>query len=235
MQDLLVCITAHREGELLHDALKFAENISKHPDFSSDVLVTLDRADEETLGVARRSPFRTELLDFGDVGLVRNHVLGTHFISHKFVLFLDGDDWCSIDWVISVLGGDKFGTVRSIYTPKYRVLCWQNSKYGLVFRQPNSLPGAQFPGKLLEITNLWSSCVMIPKHLRRELRYRVQNDGFVNEDWWMNYDAWRRKSVTLLPMGTFTTVSARLIVCSSNNFRRERKLLYKFRELESLG
>ena len=188
MRDLLICITAHKEGHGLRPALQFAEEMCLSRHFQIDGLVTLDKADPKTVAVASDSAITAKTLDYGDVGAVRNWCLDQYCSEYRFILFLDGDDWCTNGWVLQTLESETPGPDPDVYVPNTRVLVWGRHLWALKFRQPQVSGNSRLIRRLTRVTNMWGSCVLIPSRTAKLLRYRLESEGFLFEDWWYHMD-----------------------------------------------
>lgn len=95
-------INAHREGLLLHSALRSvrsAHEICSRPGLSLDVILVADRPDQATRAVIEAwSDWldRVEFVDYGNLGASRMH--GIDRARGEFLCFLDGDDLWQPEW-----------------------------------------------------------------------------------------------------------------------------------------
>lgn len=188
IKELLVCITAHAEGPMIQESIDSISPLTKSTTFRIDSLIVLDRPNSATESYLDNRGHHCLRVDFGDVGEARNYVLDRFADSYRAILFLDGDDYCSTDWIESLLPNIELETQTMVYSPSQRILFWPGRIISLVFHQPNWKTPHRFWKVHLSTTNLWGSCVLIPQEIARLARYRSEAEGYAFEDWWFNYD-----------------------------------------------
>lgn len=222
--NLLIAITAHAEGDLLSRAYACAEKIrSELQNISAvKILLTLDVPDEATSAVASKTGAEIIRFEFGDVGAVRNWVLTNRSSHYDSTLFLDGDDLTESSWIlesISLLEGlDR----PALASPNCRVDVFPNrAQSRLEFRQPNVAKNFLFWTTLTRVTNLWHSCVIFNKQASESLRYPLEKEGQLFEDWALNIEAMKLK----IPHFTFTGKVFYYRRKSSRLKSQQRKLL----------
>lgn len=182
-----VVMTFHAEGGIAHWALLgfergrvAAERVGLHV----QLIAVLDRADERTRRVVEFHPVlrdgdRVLISSHGDPGLARNH--GIERSSGYWIGILDGDDYCSANWVVEsvrVLSSHPHVVVHTDYLLTFGS-CWEMT------RQTDQLAG---DGSLETCFkhHLWASTVFARRGLFVQCPYRQANmglNGFGYEDW----------------------------------------------------
>ena len=185
----MICVLAHREGELLVNALEAASQAQSENNEKIDVIIALDSADYETVAVAKKYSFPSRTFNFNDVGCVRNSLLEEFANTHSQIAFIDGDDWCSSGWLTSTFSSSLGIQKPRITCPRTRVILRDASALALKVRQPNTFPPYRRWRPLVRVTNLWGSCMVINQAAARKIRFRTEREGYLSEDWWFFFDA----------------------------------------------
>jgi glycosyltransferase involved in cell wall biosynthesis len=193
MKKTLVCLTAHQEGDLLRDAYESVRAASLPIAFLQGlrVIVLEDNPNEKTRSVAKSLGCEVIEVDHKDVGPARNWVMETFAAEFDFIVFLDGDDMWSGDFLANAIFRASSASSRVIVSPNYRVQFWGKGRVrSLPFWQP-SVP-EKYRERVLEInraTNLWGSTFLISSEAAKSLRFRAEKDGYGFEDWWFSVDS----------------------------------------------
>lgn len=121
--DISVIITAHHEGRLVHKTMKSIFNAleyAKSHGITSQIIVVLDKSDEETLKYFSRyynSEITVTTVDYGDPGLSRNH--GVSIASGKYIALLDGDDLFTEQWLVKAYNEAEKHNEDIVWYPEY--------------------------------------------------------------------------------------------------------------------
>ena len=167
-----------------------------------ETIAVLDRPDASTkaLVAARTRDFtRVEQVDFGDLGLSRNH--GAQAASGDFVAFLDGDDLWGAQW-LALAGRAAVGDLpaKAIWHPEWLFMfsdvdlerrvrspyARQDCRSYFLRHTSSTDPG--FAAERLLLQNLWSANALAHREIFLETPYRqVRRDlGRGIEDWSWN-------------------------------------------------
>ncbi|WEJ70758.1 glycosyltransferase family A protein [Pseudomonas sp. PSE14] len=182
-----VVMTFHAEGGIAHWTLLGVERgrvVAERLGLQVQLVAVLDRADEHTQRVVESHPVLREgdrvlMSQHGDPGLARNH--GIEQSSGDWIGILDGDDYCTANWII-----------ESVRVLRNRSQVVVHTDYLLTFggrwemtRLTDQLSG----GGSLETCfkhHLWASTVFARRELFVQCPYRQANmeyNGFGYEDW----------------------------------------------------
>lgn len=186
--DVSVIVTAHREGRLAHRSMRSLERSISHARKSGllvETIIVLDRPDQITTEYFCRytaDDIQVTKVDFGDLGLARNH--GVELSMGRNIAILDADDLFCLNWLISACR----------YLDKYPGQVIVHPEYHLVFESelmlwqliPSDASDFSFLG-LLEY-NFWSSVCMARREVFFQFPYTptTVSDGFGFEDWHFN-------------------------------------------------
>ena len=187
---LSVVLNAHREGILAHatlGALRRAVDYAEGQGLTTEVLVVLDRADEETLRIVTSHPAlrctdRCLPVDVGDLALARN--AGLAAARGALATVLDADDYPSLHWPLAGVARWR-QHARAIVHPEYVV------SFGAIrdlVRVPDQERDA-FPSEGAFPINPWVSCALAATRVFLELPYAALDtarSGFGYEDWHWN-------------------------------------------------
>lgn len=184
-------ITAHDEGANLNRAIESSfQIISDLADSASvTVFITLDVSDEITDSFAEQAGFPILRTEYGDVGEVRNLILSDYSSQYDATLFLDGDDECDSTWVQEALKSKFLSDKPMLASPSRRELVYEQSSRRLTFCQPSATATLGCWLIVNSVTNLWHSCVLINNTASSMIRYPLEKDGVLFEDWRMNNNA----------------------------------------------
>lgn len=186
---LSVVVNGHREGRYLTAALrsvKIALDTAGLRGARSEVILILDRPDQDTIAVAEAQQFEEMTIfavDFGDLGSSRN--AGISKARGDYVALLDGDDVWGPQWIRRGLEfaeehpGSVLHPQMAVTFPNH-LYCWQS---------PDMASGDFQLARLL-IENCWTSLAMAPTDIFRRFPYKSTDDHrrFGYEDWAWNGD-----------------------------------------------
>jgi glycosyltransferase involved in cell wall biosynthesis len=181
-----VIVTAHRESLLIHRTLKSvyaAIELAAHANISCELLVVLDRGDEETRSYIDRFPIqrhRTIEVDMGDPGSARN--VGAQHVTGKYVAYLDADDlFCSQWLMLAYKYAEDVRVQRLILHPEYNV-CFEAMK---CLVQYGGYPTSGVSPLGLAAVNYWTSILFFQRSLLadRQFSHLEPASGFGYEDW----------------------------------------------------
>lgn len=179
----VVVVTAHREGDLLIRCVDSLRRSSSSVELSPEVLVLLDNPDHVTVGICELMKVRYEIHNVSDVARLRNFALD-NLNKRPFIVFIDADDWVSDNYFSELYRTMQETPSALILVPKFRIHIFEKfPALGLGFRQFNSKSKSLI--KVSRITSLWGSNIVIREPARFGLRYPLEIDGFLFEDWWL--------------------------------------------------
>jgi glycosyltransferase involved in cell wall biosynthesis len=185
--DISVVLTAHREGLLVAQSARSAEEAiaeAERQNIRCEIIVVLDRADETTSAVVRSALHdKARFIETkeGDPGLARNR--GVAAAEGQTVAFLDGDDLWSSNWLTAAFRQIKERPDTIAHSACNLVfgrnrLVWWHTDSETVLCEP----------AYLNWTNYWDALTMARAELYRSIPFKA-NDlrlGFGHEDWHWN-------------------------------------------------
>jgi hypothetical protein len=192
MVDISLLITLHREGPLAHRTLCSAMRcceIAVAQGLSVEMVVTLDKADEQTFAVAKAHPFvravasRILLLAHGDLSSSRNS--GIEASRGSLVTVCDGDDHLSPNWLVAAHRAQQDFGADAILHPEVIATFGTESVFWF---QPDQIDAGISPVSMLA-ANPWNACCFAPKRIFEAVPYEVSRpgeSGFGFEDWHWN-------------------------------------------------
>lgn len=190
-----IVINAHNEGLLLHRTLKsINRNIieAKKDDITVEVIVVADKVDEPTLTYINErahtalteAPLRLEVVEYGDLGLSRNH--GIDVAKGEFIGNVDADDLLSENWIteaVKVLKDNNNGIVHPAAVLTFGIT------NGVWHVQSSNNPA--FNVRSVIDDNWWPSLMMTRKTTFEKVQYKrtMREHGFSFEDWLFNCES----------------------------------------------
>jgi hypothetical protein len=169
--DLTAVINLHREGYLSKASLDSAARAAKHAGsygFTVETVLVLDRPDETTVALAEahRAPGgKICRVDFGDLGLSRNH--GVERSSGRLVAFLDGDDLWGESWLTECILASHSARGRVVWHPEVSIYFGTSIR---VFRHID-MESDEFDLLDLAFSNLWTSLACAERSIFVEAPY----------------------------------------------------------------
>jgi hypothetical protein len=187
MPDISLVMNFHREGVLAHWSLLGFQRMRDYAssrDISVQLVAILDRPDEATRRMVSQHPILAEgdevvEVTHGDLGLSRNTGVEQSRASH--VGFLDGDDYCSENWLAESLFVLAAGDGVVVH-PEYTV---SHGACHLIGRSVDQLT-EEYPLESCFKHHPWVSVAVAAKSVFQEIPYRetrVCDTGFGYEDW----------------------------------------------------
>lgn len=185
-ETISIVMTFHAEGRLAHWSLLGFDRmrrLAEANDIQTQLVAVLDNADAETSRVVNSHPVLQEgdlciNTSHGDPGMSRNS--GVASASGKYLGILDGDDYCSANWIVAALDILKRYPNSVVHTDYLVVF---DAFWGLG-KQTNQLLGE---GRLESCFkyHLWVSAVIAEREIFLDCPYRVSrmSSGFGYEDW----------------------------------------------------
>jgi hypothetical protein len=190
--DISTVINVHREGLIATPTLRSVERavrMASENGISSELICVLDRPDELTRKIlsewsSRRIDVRLAYVDFGDLGLSRNHAVG--LARGKWIAFIDGDDLWAGNWLSAAHRAAESEPRLAVWHPQSNLYFGQRPHIFLHVDMDD--PG--FDVCMLAETNLWTALCFAPRSLLLQIPYRqadhARQIGY--EDWGWNID-----------------------------------------------
>ncbi|SDH99923.1 Glycosyl transferase family 2 [Pseudomonas delhiensis] len=183
-----VVMTFHRERTLGQWSLFGFERMRSHAElFGHEVqlLAVLDHADPFTLRMVREHPVlrptdRVIEASLGDPGLARN--LGVSEADGELIGILDGDDYCSANWITEASSALAAQSGEVVVHTDYLLTFGESWEFSRQSDQLTGKGGAETCFK----HHLWASTVFASRELFLRCPYREANmarTGFGYEDW----------------------------------------------------
>lgn len=189
--DISVIVTAHHEGRLAHrtvQSLYSSVKYAKEKGLATEIIVVLDRPDENTIGYFSqygKPELIIKTVDFGDPGLSRNY--GITASSGKYIAFLDADNLFGADWLYKAFIYLEDNRDKEIVAhPEYHIIFEAKN---LVWRQLSSSDADCHLENLIEF-NYWDTVCVARRDILLKYPYAIttQVSGFGFEDWHFNCD-----------------------------------------------
>ncbi|MGV3605070.1 MAG: glycosyltransferase [Planctomycetaceae bacterium] len=198
-RDISVIIPAHREASLLHrtlhSVLQAITQASQHG-ITCEVIVVLDRADDETRHIAhhfaqsqKQLPLQIVEADVGDPGLARE--VGRRVATGNFIALVDGDDLLGKEWLASAFAmANSSPQALRIYHAEHQVY-FEAENFLVRYRPSHGADSNGFQPHFLAATNPWTSLLFFPREpfAGRPFAYISRNPqqphqfGYGYEDW----------------------------------------------------
>lgn len=199
MIDVSIVLNCHRESVYLkrtYLSLIEAVNHAKTQNINCELIVVLDRSDEQTKIIAKtidQKPFSQVKfieVDFGSLGLSRN--AGVNLATGEFVWTSDADDLISFNSISSMFYLAQSTTNCAIF-PEY-VIGFDEKNYVARYVDGDLVYTADFV-----FGHSYISRIFIKTETLRSIGYKdlKVSEGFAYEDWLLNATLWA-KGVTFL-------------------------------------
>lgn len=187
--DASLVVLFHGEGLIAHQTLtnvRAVVSTAKASDISVETVCVLDRPTAETARVVGAHELTRNGLvveaDFGDLSASRN--AGIAASNGRYVGVLDGDDYCSENWVAAAVVYLKSRPARSslIAHPEYV------ASFGAIedFVQQVDQEDALFSESVMLTHNFWNSVSLAERSVYERFPYALNGSnqtGFGYEDW----------------------------------------------------
>lgn len=190
--DISVVINAHREGLMAGPTLKsvqMAVHAALGEHISVEVIAILDRPDKLTQDIFSECAMPTKYfnvchVDFGDLGLSRNH--GVSLAHGRWIAFVDADDLWSKNWLASAFRAAEDEARLSVWHPETNL--YFGARPHIFTHVDMDTPGFDI-SKLLE-TNAWTALCFTSRALLARVPYRptAHNRQIGYEDWTWNVE-----------------------------------------------
>lgn len=189
--DVSIALACCREGQLVQATLLSIERARAHcldRGISSELIVTLDRADGETARIVREFPGLRDTdqvleVDFGDLGMSRNAAVAQ--ARGAYVAICDGDDLYAGNWFARCIEFDRHLAENIVLHPELVVLFDQCNVHS--WQRDQSHP--DFDMDCMLVINPWNSCCFARREIFDSHPYvtaRPGETGFGYEDWHWN-------------------------------------------------
>jgi len=191
MIDISCVVNTHREAHLVFPTLKsvkraieFAESLG----LTVELLVILDRSDEDTVDIVRRETKgigKAVPVDFGDLALSRNHA--AHISNGKYVSYVDADDlWCK-SWLVDSYLLAESHPAETVLHPEYNVYFGNGKEHVLQHIDSES---ERFEKDFIYKMNYWTALSFARRQTYLDNPYKKNTitDGFGYEDWTWNFE-----------------------------------------------
>lgn len=198
-RDISVIIPAHREASLLHRTLHSVLQAISHAGeqgITCEVIVVLDRADDETRHIAHRFaeahsklPLQIVEADVGDPGLTRE--VGRRVATGTFLALVDGDDLLGKEWLARAFAmASSSPEALRIYHAEHQVY-FEAENFLVRYRPSLGAEANGFQPHFLATTNPWTSLLFFAREpfANRPFAYISRNlqqphqFGYGYEDW----------------------------------------------------
>lgn len=182
--DLSIIITAHHEGLFLHKTLlSVFKSISNLPNtVRTEVLISLDNPDEETLRIATEWSDRATLatVSFGNPADNRNSAIAS--AAGRYIALLDGDDLVSCSWFATAYSLLQTPTEPTVIRPELHVQFSYDDPNLYIWRMRDSSNKAT-DAIQMAYWNLWTNCLVTTKEILLKHPYKPSLNGFGFEDY----------------------------------------------------
>ncbi len=184
--DVSIVIPGHSEGILAHRTLlaaRAAADVAIAAGLSVEIIGILDRATEETKQVYEQHCSWCEYVDYGDLGLTRNH--GTAIANGKCIAFCDGDDLFGLTWVLDAFRkSETLGDV--VLHPQLNVFFGELPE--VFIREHIGTDDPVYSPDWMVQYNIWSALCFARRSLLLKFPYIRRQHGCGYEDWQFNLD-----------------------------------------------
>ncbi|WP_132252402.1 glycosyltransferase family 2 protein [Methylobacterium segetis] len=189
--DVSLVVNIHREGELCVPSLQSAAIAVSHAHnagLSAELILVLDRPDPLTEQVVATNAVgaRIESINAGDLGSARNH--GIRSATGNYISFLDGDDLCCRNWLVSAMAEARSAVELHIVHPRFNLFFGRSFSHHF-WVLPDMRTDEICTTRLLS-ENIWTSSLLASADIFRRFSYcpnRI-NEGFGYEDWVWNLE-----------------------------------------------
>lgn len=195
MTDITCIVNTHKEGHLVFPTLKSVKRsilYAQELGLSVELLVILDRSDEDTIDIVTRETStlgRAIKVDFGDLALSRNH--GAKVSSGKYLSYVDADDlWCQT-WLVDCFLLAEAHPSETVLHPEYNVYFGNGKEHVLQHVDSES---DRFEKEFIYKMNYWTALSFAKRDTYLENPYKKNTiiDGFGYEDWTWNFETLER-------------------------------------------
>ncbi|MEL7939852.1 glycosyltransferase family 2 protein [Pseudomonas delhiensis] len=188
MCDLSLVMNFHAEGVLAQWSLWGFQRMRRQAEsagISVQLIAVLDCADDDTRRIVQGHPVlcvgdQVQEVEFGDLGLARN--FGVACAAGDYLGFLDGDDYCSSNWLTAALAVARANGDRAVVHPEYTV---SHGAIQTLGRAVDQLRDNYSIANCFKC-HPWTAVVFASKAVFRAIPYqptRFRETGFGYEDW----------------------------------------------------
>lgn len=188
MSDISLIMNFHREDVMAHWSLLGFQRVREYTikrGHNVQLVAVLDRPDEKTLRIVKQHPVLNAQdivleVDHGDLGYARNS--GVEAAGGSMVGFLDGDDYCSVNWLAAAEEVVRQHDDRVVVHPAY---VYTFGAMHLLTQVVDQLQD-DFSLESCFKCHPWTSVVFARKSVFEEVPYHctfVKETGFGYEDW----------------------------------------------------
>ncbi|MGF6690321.1 hypothetical protein M2318_000365 [Metapseudomonas resinovorans] len=188
MPDISLIMNFHAEGVQAHWSLLGFQRMRDHAlrcNLNVQLIAVLDRSDADTRRMVSGHPVlcagdKVLEVEHGDLGLSRNAGVASADALH--VGFLDGDDYCSANWLVEALRAATAAGHSIVVHPEYTL---SHGTCQLIGRSVDQLV-EDYPLDSCFKHHPWVSVVFAAKSVFLEIPYRetrVLETGYGYEDW----------------------------------------------------
>lgn len=184
-------MTFHREGVYAHKSLLGFQRIrefSQAEGIEVNLICTLDCADEFTSQIVNRflqqyGQPKDRVLNISVGSLAASRNIGLDHVQTEYLGFLDGDDFCSENWILAALKLQMSAQKPTLTIPGNVI------SFGLKNGRMRSQSSDRIPLEQMMNVHHWTACSFGPKKLYKNNPYN-ENVGklsrFAFEDWDFN-------------------------------------------------
>lgn len=186
--EVSVVMPAHHEGRLVHPTMRSilrTVEYARNQNISVEIVIVMDKADDKTENYFKKfenSEIVFEKVDYGDLGLTRNH--GVNAAKGRYITFIDADNLFGLKWICAFYNYLEKLDRDVIVHPEYHVVFEDEN---VIWKQLSSTDPAFNVGNFFE-NNYWDANCAAKKSQLLNYPYKstTSTKGFGFEDWHFN-------------------------------------------------